>query len=327
MLCDLMRRAQELCLSHFGDGVYIRGIIEFSNVCGRECLYCGIRRQMSSVNRYVMSQEEILSAVEDGYNLGVRSFVLQSGESAVYSVDELSRVIEAIHQRCQEPVAVTLSIGEKSRQEYQQLFNAGGDRFLLRFESANPVVYRKNHPDSHLETRLEALANLKELGFETGTGFLVGIPFEEPDDFERNLQTLINFRPHMVGLGPFIPAKGTPGEHFKAGSVEKVLEAYSRIRLAFPQINLAAATALDSLVPNGRFLGLKAGANVYMPNLTPRDFRAHYQLYAKKTSADAFAGWKAQLQQEMAEFQRKPLWGHIGRSRLMDEPNSFEVYS
>lgn len=316
-LSALSDAADRLCRQQFGDGVFIRGIVEFSNVCARDCLYCGIRGSRCDIDRYVMKPEEVLAAVSAGYAAGLRSFVLQSGEASVYSVDDFCRLVEAIHTMCGDPVAVTLSVGERSRSEYRRLFDAGADRFLMRFESANPRVYARNHPGCRLEDRFEALATLKEIGYETGTGFLIGIPYEEPDDFERNLETLIAFRPHMAGLGPFIPAEGTPAAAFAPGSFDKVLEAYSRIRLALPQINLAAATALDSLVPEGRYRALHAGANVYMPNLTPALFRSRYRLYARKTAADAFDGWKHQLETELAAFGRRPLWNEIGTSLLL----------
>lgn len=316
-LSALSGAADRLCRQQFGDGVFIRGIVEFSNVCARDCLYCGIRGSRCDIDRYVMKPEEVLAAVSAGYAAGLRSFVLQSGEASVYSVDDFCRLVEAIHTMCGDPVAVTLSVGERSRSEYRRLFDAGADRFLMRFESANPRVYARNHPGCRLEDRFEALATLKEIGYETGTGFLIGIPYEEPDDFERNLETLIAFRPHMAGLGPFIPAEGTPAAAFAPGSFDKVLEAYSRIRLALPQINLAAATALDSLVPEGRYRALHAGANVYMPNLTPALFRSRYRLYARKTAADAFDGWKHQLETELAAFGRRPLWNEIGTSLLL----------
>ena len=208
---------------------------------------------------------------------------------------------------------------EGSVAQCKRIFDAGADRFLMRFESANPRVYALNHPGCRLEERFEALETLKEIGYETGTGFLIGIPYEEPDDFERNLEALIAFRPHMAGLGPFIPAEGTPAADFPPGSYDKVLEAYSRIRLALPKINLAAATALDSLVPEGRFRALHAGANVYMPNLTPALFRNRYRLYARKTAADAFDGWRQQLETDLSAFDRRPLWNEIGTSLMLEE--------
>ena len=318
-LSSLTGAADRLCRQQFGDGVFIRGIVEFSNVCARDCLYCGIRGSRRDVDRYVMKPEEVLAAVSAGYAAGLRSFVLQSGEAPVYSVDDFCRLVEAVHTMCGDPVAVTLSVGERSRSEYRRLFDAGADRFLMRFESANPRVYALNHPGCRLEERFEALETLKEIGYETGTGFLIGIPYEEPDDFERNLEALIAFRPHMAGLGPFIPAEGTPAADFPPGSYDKVLEAYSRIRLALPKINLAAATALDSLVPEGRFRALHAGANVYMPNLTPALFRNRYRLYARKTAADAFDGWRQQLETDLSAFDRRPLWNEIGTSLMLEE--------
>ena len=316
----LTAAAERLCLQNFGNGVFIRGIVEFSNVCGCDCLYCGIRKSCRNVSRYTMDRAEILSAVRAGYEAGIRSFVFQSGEAPVYAVDDFCRIIEAVHRQCGEAVAVTLSVGERCGREYRRLFDAGADRFLMRFETANPRVYALNHPGRSLESRLEALHTLKEIGYETGTGFLIGIPHEEPDDFELNLETLIAFRPHMVGVGPFVPAPQTPAAAFPPGSFEKVLQAYSRIRLALPKVNLASVTALDSLAAQGRYKALRAGANVYMPNLTPPDFRRRYRLYEKKSAADAFSDWPRVLEEEMKRFDRRPLWNEIGTSPMMDEP-------
>lgn len=311
--------ADRLCRQQFGDGVFIRGIIEFSNVCACDCFYCGIRAGCRNVHRYVMSESEIVEAAVGGYRCGIRSFVLQSGEASVFSPDAFCRLLETIRRQTDPDIALTLSIGERSRSDFQRFFDAGADRFLMRFESANSAVYAKNHPGRTLSTRFEALATLKEIGYETGTGFLVGIPFEEPEDFELNLKTLIDFKPHMVGLGPFIPAPGTPAADFPTASFEKVLEAYSRIRLALPKVNLAAATALDSLRENGRFAALRAGANVYMPNLTPSSFRQHYNLYLRKTSHDRFSLLKKEIDESFAAFGKKALWNEVGSSPMLAE--------
>jgi biotin synthase len=273
----------------YGKKVFIRGLIEFSNYCKNNCYYCGIRKDNKSVDRYRLSKEEILECCDQGYQLGFRTFVLQSGEDDFYSAEDIAKLtssIKSAHPDC----AVTLSLGEKSRSEYELFRSAGADRYLLRHESADCSHYKKLKPPAlTFENRIRCLQDLKELGFQTGAGFMVGSPFQTSESLAKDLLFLKEFQPHMVGIGPFIPHHATPFKDFPQGSVKLTLIMIALTRILLPHALIPATTALGTADPLGREKGLQAGANVVMPNLSPVSVRKKYELYENKicTSSEA----------------------------------------
>lgn len=296
----LAEKANEVREKHYGRDVYIRGLIEFTNYCKNDCYYCGIRRSRQDVSRYRLSPEVILDCCRTGYDLGFRTFVLQGGEDPYWSDDRLEaliREIKAAHPDC----AVTLSVGERSRESYQRLYDAGADRYLLRHETANPCHYEKLHPkELSLANRMECLKNLKEIGYQTGCGFMVGSPGQTLDDIVTDLLFIKDFRPEMVGIGPFLPSCGTPFESEPKGSPELTIKLLSIVRLMLPQVLLPATTALGTASGNGRERGILAGANVIMPNLSPMDVREKYLLYNNKiATGDEAAESVAHLRESM----------------------------
>ncbi|MDE7278666.1 MAG: [FeFe] hydrogenase H-cluster radical SAM maturase HydE, partial [Oscillospiraceae bacterium] len=262
--------------------VYMRGLIEFTNYCKNDCLYCGIRRSAKNAERYRLTEEQILDCCETGYGLGFRTFVLQGGEDGFYTDDKIVSIVLQIKEKFPD-CAVTLSIGEKSRVSYEKFRKAGADRYLLRHETANSGHYGKLHPkELSLESRMKCLADLKELGFQTGCGFMVGSPFQTAENLAEDLLYIHDLQPHMVGIGPFIPHHDTPFAEEKQGSLETTLLMLGLTRLIVPNVLLPATTALGTIHPNGREMGILAGANVVMPNLSPKDVRKKYLLYDNK---------------------------------------------
>lgn len=269
-----------------GREVYIRALIEVSNYCCRECLYCGINRQNEHIERYRLSKEEILDCCEQAYRLGFRSFVLQGGEDSFYSDTLLSSLIQTIKDRYPE-AALTLSLGERSRASYQNLREAGADRYLLRHETATPAFYQKMHPHASFDNRLRCLRDLMELGYQTGSGFLVGLPDQSIDDLINDLILIQELRPQMVGVGPFIPHHDTSLASAAPGDVNLTIDLLAIVRLLLPQTLLPATTALATLDPKGREKAFNVGANVVMPNMSPFENRSKYALYdGKKHSYD-----------------------------------------
>lgn len=268
----------------YGDRVCIRGLIEFTNHCKNNCYYCGIRCSNSQVRRYRLTEEDILAACDRGYELGLRSFVLQGGEDPGVSPQALASLIREIKSRYPD-CALTLSVGEYPKQTYALWKEAGADRYLLRHETADPDHYRMLHPEHQtLQNRLKCLRDLKDLGYQVGCGFMVGSPGQTDHQLVKDLLFIRQFQPHMVGVGPFIPQKDTPFGDRIPGSVDKTLYLLSILRLLLPQVLLPATTALGTLHPQGRELGLLAGANVCMPNLSPAAVRKQYALYDNKLS-------------------------------------------
>ena len=266
----------------YGNTVYIRGLIEISNICKNDCYYCGIRKSNNLCQRYRLSEEEILSCCNYGYDLGFRTFVLQGGEDGYFSDERLCLLIEEIKRRHPD-CAVTLSLGERSRASYERLFNAGADRYLLRHETADSGHYSKLHPESlTLENRMRCLSELKEIGFQVGCGFMVGSPYQTTETIARDLKFIEEFRPDMCGIGPFIPHKDTPFRDCPAGSVDFTCFLLSVIRIIKPDILLPSTTALGTLSENGREKGILSGANVVMTNLSPEEARSRYMLYNNK---------------------------------------------
>lgn len=278
----LFKAADKVRRSIYGDDVYIRGLIEFTNYCKNNCYYCGIRHDNKNAERYRLSKEEILSCCAEGYSLGFRTFVLQGGEDEYYT-DKL--ICETVYQiRSQFPdCAITLSIGEKSRESYKTFFDAGANRYLLRHETADEKHYKKLHPPGmSLENRKRCLYDLKEIGYQTGSGFMVGSPFQTADNIIQDLRFLQELKPDMIGIGPFITHQDTPFKGYNSGTLELTLRLISILRLMFPYALIPATTALGTISPTGRELGLKAGANVVMPNLSPVSVRKKYELYENK---------------------------------------------
>ena len=266
----------------FGDAVYTRGLIEISSICKNNCLYCGIRRDNPQAERYRLTPEEILSCADEGYELGFRTFVLQGGEDPAFTDAVLCGIVRALKQRHPD-CAVTLSMGERSRESYQALYDAGADRYLLRHETADAGHYAKLHPkEMSFENRMQCLRNLKEIGYQVGCGFMVGSPFQTPETLAKDLKFIETFRPAMCGIGPFIPHHDTPFADRSAGSVELSCYLLSILRLIQPNLLLPATTALGTLDPLGREKGIQAGANVVMPNLSPVSVRKKYMLYDNK---------------------------------------------
>lgn len=270
----------------YGNDVYIRGLIEVGNVCYNDCFYCGIRRSNRACERYTLNNQQILKCCEEGYKLGFRTFVLQGGEGSlsVGAVCEVVSKIRKLYPDC----AITLSLGEYSREDYRRMYESGANRYLLRHETADRDHYEKLHPKSmSFDNRLICLYDLKEIGFQVGCGFMVGSPYQTSKTLAKDLKFIEKFRPDMCGIGPFIPQKNTQFRNFSAGSVTKTLFLLSLIRLIEPNILLPATTALGTIQKGGREKGILSGANVVMPNLSPVEMRKKYTLYDNKLSDGA----------------------------------------
>ena len=266
----------------YSDEVYIRGLIEFTNYCRNDCYYCGIRRSNKKADRYRLSDEEILSSCETGHALGFRTFVLQGGEDMHFTDSALCSLIEKIKSRFPDS-ALTLSVGEREKESYRAFFSSGADRFLLRHETADNAHYRRLHPDGlSPDNRKRCLFDLKDMGFQVGSGFMVGSPYQTTETIISDLRFLKELDPDMIGIGPFIHHEDTPLARFPSGSVNLTLKLISILRLMFPHALIPATTALGTLDPLGREKGLKAGANVVMPNLSPVSVRKKYALYENK---------------------------------------------
>lgn len=275
-------RARMVREEHYGKDVYVRGLIEFSNICKNDCYYCGIRKSNETVNRYRLTDEQILACCEIGYNVGYRTFVLQGGEDGYYTDERMCKLVSEIRYRYPD-CAITLSIGERSYDSYKKLREAGADRYLLRHETADSEHYSKLHPSElSLDNRKTCLWNLKELGYQVGAGFMVGAPFQTAENLADDMLFLKELNPAMVGIGPFIPCKETPFGHHSAGTLEQTLYLLALIRLMLPKVLLPATTALGTIAEDGRERGILSGANVIMPNLSPKDVRDDYMLYDNK---------------------------------------------
>lgn len=275
-LADSVRRKR------YGNSVYLRGLIEFSSYCKNDCLYCGLRRSNRNAERYRLTEEEILECCKNGYLLGYRTFVLQSGEDPYFTDDMICSIVS--HIKADYPdCAVTLSIGEKPQESYRAYFDAGADRFLLRHETADPVHYSKLHPPQlSFENRMRCLRDLKEIGYQVGTGFMVGSPYQTSENLAEDMLFLRGFKPHMVGIGPFVPHNETPFAGCEQGTVRLTVFMIALIRLTLPYALIPATTALATIDPIGREKGIMAGANVCMPNLSPMSVRKKYMLYDNK---------------------------------------------
>lgn len=279
---ELYKEADRVRKENYGIDVYIRGLIEFTNYCKNNCYYCGLRYENREIERYRLSKEDILNCCKEGYNLGFRTFVLQGGEDPFYTDEKLCDIISSI-KNLYSDIAVTLSIGEKKDESYLAFKKAGADRYLLRHETANENHYSKLHPaNMSLANRKNCLKTLKKLGYQIGSGFMVGSPFQTTENIIEDIRFLQELSPDMIGIGPYITHHNTPFKNQKNGDVKLTLKLISILRLMFPYALLPATTALGTLSPNGRELGLKVGANVVMPNLSPKNVRKKYEIYENK---------------------------------------------
>ena len=298
--CSRAERKRKL---YFGNSIYVRGLIEISNYCKNDCFYCGIRKSNRKCSRYRLTKEEILECCSIGYKIGMRTFVLQGGEDGFYTDEVMADIISSVKQLYQD-CAITLSIGERSKESYEILFKSGADRYLLRHETACSGHYRFLHPDTmSLEERMECLQQLKEIGFQTGCGFMVGSPGQTALTLAKDLKYIERFKPHMCGIGPFIPHKDTPFKDMPAGSLGLTIFLLALVRLIHPKVLLPATTALASLHTRGRQLALRAGANVVMPNLSPVSVRKKYELYdGKLHSGMESASYLEELKKEFSSI-------------------------
>lgn len=287
----------------FGKGIFVRGLIELTNVCRNDCYYCGIRKSNCNVERYVLTTDQVLECCQQGHDLGFRTFVLQGGELPRDKAPWLVGLVNEIRQRWSE-CAITLSLGEWPRDVYEALKKAGADRYLLRHETHNAEHYSKLHPaEMSPNNRLQCLSWLKELGYQVGTGIMVGSPWQTIDNIVEDIEFIEEFKPEMIGLGPFVPQHDTPFGNCPTGSADITCRLYSIFRLMLPNALIPSTTALNSINPNGRTMGIMAGANVVMPNLSPTEFRGNYALYDGKASTNAeTAEGIAQLEAQLASI-------------------------
>lgn len=281
----LSREAVRIRKENYGDKIYTRGLIEFTNYCKNNCYYCGIRRGNKHASRYRLTPGEIMECCQEGYRLGFRTFVLQGGEDPYFNDQRMAEIVSGIKETYPD-CAVTLSIGEKSKESYRLLKEAGADRYLLRHETANEEHYRFLHPEEmSLKARKQCLYDLREIGFQVGAGFMVGSPGQRMEHLAEDFLFLKELNPHMVGIGPFIPHHDTRYREEPGGSVELTVFLLSVLRIVLPKALLPATTALGTLDPYGREKGFCAGANVVMPNLSPLSVRKKYELYDNKINA------------------------------------------
>ncbi len=308
LLCDapgfdeyISEKARKVREAYYGKDVYLRGLIEISNICRNNCYYCGIRSGNTNCERYRLSKDQILSCCDIGYELGFRTFVMQGGEDPFYSDELIVSIIRDIKDKYPD-CAVTLSLGEFEKESYQKFFDAGADRYLLRHETADKAHYEMLHPaELSFEHRMQCLRDLRDIGYQVGTGMMVGSPYQTAEHLVKDLRFLKEFRPHMVGMGPFIPHHDTRYADCTAGTVEMTVRLLAIIRLLLPDVLLPATTALGTIDPVGREKGLLAGANVIMPNLSPADVRAKYLLYDnKKVTGDEAAEAVREMEKRIA---------------------------
>ena len=299
---EIFAEALKLRERYYGKDVYIRGLIEISSYCKNDCYYCGIRRSNTCAQRYRLTEEEILFCCRKGYELGFRTFVLQGGEDTHFTDERICSIVRSIRKNFPD-CAITLSLGEKSKEAYQAFYESGADRYLLRHETADEKHYEKLHPSNlSLSSRKKCLWDLKEIGYQVGSGFMVGSPYQTADNLIEDIRFLQKLKPDMVGIGPYISHKDTPFSGFKNGNFKLTLRMIGIIRIIFPDILIPSTTALGTISERGRELGLLAGANVLMPNLSPARVRGKYSLYDNKICTGMEA---AEYKDELEERVRK----------------------
>lgn len=301
--CEYLReKANDIRMQNYGNKVYMRGLIEFTNYCKRDCMYCGIRKSNKNADRYRLTFDEIIQCADIGDKLGYKTYVLQGGEDAYFTDERMIEIIKEIKKRHPNN-AITLSLGERSYESYKKLFEAGADRYLLRHETATKELYEKLHPGASYDERMECLKNLKEIGYQVGAGFMVGLPGQTNEDLVNDLMFVKEFEPDMCGIGPFIPQSETPLGNEKGGTLDQTVILLSLIRLLLPHVLLPASTALGSVDPLGREKGIKAGGNVVMPNLSPTEVRDKYALYdGKICTGDEAAECRMCIEGRMRKF-------------------------
>lgn len=277
----LIEKSNLTRIKFYGDKVYLRGLIEFTNYCVRDCMYCGIRASNKNAERYRLTIDEILECAELGDRLGYKTYVLQGGEDPYFTDDIMVEIISKIKERFPKN-AITISLGERSYESYEKMFKAGADRYLIRHETATKELYEKLHPKASFENRRRCLEDLKKIGYQIGSGFMVGLPGQKVSDLVNDLLYVKELNPHMVGIGPFISHKDTPLKDEKNGTLEDTITLIAILRLLLPKALIPATTSLGTINPLGRELGIKAGANVVMPNLSPTSVREKYSLYDGK---------------------------------------------
>ncbi|MCD8095531.1 MAG: [FeFe] hydrogenase H-cluster radical SAM maturase HydE [Ruminococcus sp.] len=321
--CELLYQyADEVRNRWYGHDVYLRGLVEFSSCCKNDCYYCGLRKSNKKAKRYRLTKEQILECCHEGYELGYRTFVLQSGEDDFYTDEKICDIVSSIKREI-DGCAITLSIGEKSYESYKAYFDAGADRYLLRHETADFEHYSKLHPPSlSAKRRQQCLYDLMDIGYQVGTGFMVGSPFQTAWNLAQDMIFLRTLKPHMVGIGPFIAHSDTPFASFDSGTTELTVFMIALIRLTLPKANIPATTALATIDPRGREKGICAGANVCMPNLSPLDIRKKYMLYDEKVcTGDESAQCRACLQRRLESVGFKPVVS-IGDCACWNESNA-----
>lgn len=301
-LAYAMALARQITVARFGKKIYFRGIVEFTNICRNDCYYCGIRCANKAVSRYRLTEADILCCCAEGYAAGFRTFVLQGGEDGWFTDERMCGLIRAIKENYPD-CAVTLSLGERSRESYQKLFDAGADRYLLRHETADEAHYRQLHPENlSLANRMRCLKDLKDIGYQTGCGIMVGSPGQTPETLAKDMLFMQEFQPQMVGIGPFLPHKDTPFKDEAAGSVDLTLLCLALSRILLPRVLMPSTTALGTAEDDGRKKGVLAGCNVIMPNLSPLEVRKKYMLYDNKagtglTAAEGIAILRRQMEE------------------------------
>ena len=316
----LFRFADEVRRKHYGTDVYIRGLIELTNYCKNNCYYCGIRRDNKNVERYRLTKDEVLSCCSQGYELGFRTFVMQGGEDAYFS-DELVCEIVSDIKKLYPDCAVTLSLGEKPYDSYKAWFDAGANRYLLRHETANAEHYRSLHPDDmSLEYRKQCLWNLKDIGYQVGSGFMVGAPYQSRENIVEDLRFLQKLQPDMIGIGPYISHRHTPFRDCANGDLHLCLRLIAVLRLMFPYALIPATTALGTIDPKGRELGLLSGANVVMPNLSPVKVRKQYEIYDNKICTGEEAGECKMCLENRVTSIGYNIVTHIGHVKKINRP-------
>lgn len=299
---ELFKRADDVRRKNVGDEIHLRGLIEFSNICRNNCLYCGIRRDNKKVCRYRLSEEELIKTARQGADMGFKTIVMQSGEDMYFTAERLCRIISAIKKF---DVAITLSIGERSYDEYKAFREAGADRYLMRIETTDKELYHRLDPQMSWQHRYECLLMIKELGYELGSGIMVGLPGQTLESIANDLLFLQDLEIDMAGIGPFIPHPDTPLAGESGGSLSLALRTMAVMRIMLPDINIPATTAMESLHPNGRIMALQAGANVVMPNITEEEYRSFYTLYPGKAGADGTpANSRSRLAQKIINLGR-----------------------
>jgi len=276
---SLFKKADAVRRAYVGDEVYLRALIEFSNICRNDCFYCGIRKSNPNLKRYRMSEDEIIEAAQSAADMGFKTIVLQSGEDLHFNTLRMCRIIEQIKKL---DVALTLSIGERTYEEYKAFYDSGADRYLIRIETTDKNLYAKLHPNMSWQHRHECLLMIKELGYELGSGIMVGLPEQTTESIAADLLYLKELGIDMAGIGPFIPHPDTPLKDEKGGSLSLALRTMAVMRLLMPDINIPATTAMESLHPQGRLMALQAGANVVMPNVNTTEYKKLYELYPNK---------------------------------------------